>query len=449
MCGILGVLGKNERRDIIYHALRVLNSRGQEATGVCFDGKCFKTFGTAQNLPEFEGYFDKCIGGTRYPTIGPREKKELERYSPPFFRKTNMGELYIAHNGNIIYPKLEKEERNDGELIARLLADNLGDGLEQSIRKFMEVVDGAYSVVGLIGDKMFLFTDPHNIRPAFFGTLGDTFFVASETEVLEQRIGVENVVEVGGGSLVIFERSKEPEIIKIVEKDRKRCMFEYTYFMRQPSKWGGKEIYKIRLELGKLLGNKMAEEKQIRPDLVSPIPFTSIPAAIGCAESFGSPYREVLLKDRDSQRLFQKPEEKQRNMPAYSVVESHVEGKNIVLVDDSIVRGTTLKTIIKALRKHNPSQIHVGSVTPPIKYPCMYGIDMSSRGELVAHSYDENEIAEIIGADSLTYLSVNDLESIIGRDICTACLDGRYPTKKAMEIFKNLQKMPESRRCYE
>ncbi|MHA2247538.1 MAG: amidophosphoribosyltransferase [Candidatus Hodarchaeales archaeon] len=459
MCGILGVIGGNISIGTFINCLEDLSTRGQEAAGLTGFANGFiseKCQGTAINLEKKIPYssetINACVGSTRYPTIGALNQESMHFHLSPFIESTRRGMLSLVFNGNIIYPHVNKEE-NDGALLTRLLKRNLEDGptIYSAVRRLLSEIDGAYSAIALIGDdKLIAFRDPNGVRPLCWGKLDDGYFVTSETRILE-KLGIKEYNFVSPGSLMIF--SKESiENHRFIYQKSHPCMFEWTYFSQAPSNLDGKEVYQVRFKLGQKLGKLLFEQDITDIDYVIPVPNTAKTAALGCASFLGLQYADGLIKS-SSGRIFIKPNEKDRFNAVnkvYETVPSIIRGKDLILIDDSIVRGTTLKRVIELLHEKGAQKIHVGITTPMIKFPCVYGIDMSRPGELLAATNSVDIIKKILGCDSLIYMTIKDLHDAIGvQSLCTACLDGNYPTEKAKVLLKDIRSMNEDVRCYE
>lgn len=459
MCGILGVIGGNISVGTFIDCLEDLGTRGQEATGLTGFANGFiseKCQGSAINLetniPQSSEIIDICIGSTRYPTIGSLSEESLHFHLAPFIETTRRGMLSLAFNGNIIFPHVHKQE-NDGALLTKLLKRNLEDNpsIYSAVKSIFSEIDGAYSVVALIGDdKLIAFRDPNGIRPLCWGKLYNGYFVTSETRILA-KLGIEEYNFVPPGTLMIFSR-ESIEIHRIVYQQSHHCMFEWTYFSQAPSNLDGKEVYQVRFKLGQKLGKLLHEQNLTGIDYVVPVPNTAKTAALGCASFLDIQYADGLIKS-SSGRIFIKPNEKDRFKAVkkvYETVPSIIRGKNLILIDDSIVRGTTLKRVIELLHEKGAQKIHVGITTPMIKFPCVYGIDMSRPGELLAATNSVDEITNLLGCDSLTYMTIKELHNAIGvQGLCTACLDRNYPTDKAETLLRNIESMNEDVRCYE
>ena len=459
MCGILGVIGGNIEIGTFVNCLESLSTRGQEAAGLTGFVNGFiseKCQGTAVNLEKNisnpSEIIDVCIGSTRYSTIGTLKKETMQVHLAPFIESTSKGMLSLAFNGNIIFPLVNGEE-NDGTLLTKLLKRNLEDNQDiyLAVKNLISEVDGAYSTLALIGDdKLIAFRDPNGIRPLCYGKTDGGYIVSSETRILE-KLGLNSYQFIPPGSLFIFSRDSL-EKHRIFFQDSHHCMFEWTYFSQAPSNIDGKEVYQVRFKLGEILGKLLQKRKIKDIDYVIPVPNTAKTAALGCASSMKIQYADGLIKG-SSGRIFIKPTQKERYIAVrkvYEIVPSVIKDKNLIVIDDSIVRGTTLKRVIELLREKGAKSIHVGITTPMIKYPCVYGIDMSRPGELLASSNSEKKIAKIINCETLTYMTIKDLHKAIGvKGLCTACLDRNYPTEKAETLVKNISSMNEEVRLYE
>ncbi|MFW9854343.1 MAG: amidophosphoribosyltransferase [Candidatus Thorarchaeota archaeon] len=460
MCGIIGVIGGNLNVGTFLMCLEALATRGQEAAGLTgFIGGFIsqKTQGTAKNLeaslPNTSEKVDICVASTRYPTIGSLRKESLHRHLAPFTESTSgNGVLSLAFNGNIIFPEVINQG-NDGALLCKLLKENLENtdhSIYEAVQRVMAQTDGSYSVVAMLGDdKIIAFRDPFGIRPLCWGELDDGYVVTSETRILE-KLGIYDFNFVPPGGLLIFSRGRF-ERHRIRFEQTHHCMFEWTYFSQAPSINEGAEVYTVRYNLGTILGRLLKEQGIATADYVIPVPNTSRSGAVGCADYLGLRYADGLIKNTTG-RIFIKPKKSRIKeiKVVYETVESVVRNKKIILIDDSIVRGTTLTSVIDLLRKKGAKEIHVGITTPMIKYPCVYGIDMSRPGELLASKRTVEEIKTKLGCDSLTYMSIEGLREAIEVDgLCTACLDAIYPTPKARELFRNIDKMNEDERAYE
>jgi len=457
MCGIIGILNA-EGHDVASKAhtgLLALQHRGQDSAGIAaFDGSRInlkKGLGlvsqvfTEDNLEVLHG--NAAIGHVRYSTSGSTTKENAH----PFILSVPIT-LATAFNGNIVnYEELSKkydgsmETNCDIEVLMKVFVEEYekthGEGVEgvfKSVKKVFEKVNGAYSVVSLLEGGLLAFRDPRAIRPLAMGKSkdGKTIAFASESVAFD-ALGMEFVKNVGAGEAVFVDfKGKVHE--KIIDaKPVAHCMFEYVYFSRPDSELDGKSVYESRIDLGRILGEKLKG----KGDVAVAVPDTSRPATQALGESAGIPTQEGLIKNRYVWRTFIMPTQKQRDRAVeikLNVNKTVVEGKRVILVDDSIVRGTTSRKIVRLL-KMKAKTVHFVSTCPPLKHPCYYGIDFPDEQELIAHSKTIPEIREEIGADELTYASVDDIRKAIGLPLCTACITGEYPAPVSEEYKRHLR----------
>lgn len=465
MCGFIGIFGNTDVAADIYVSLLNLQHRGQDASGMV-------TFSNRFNLKKGDGLVRDVfkeknfsylkgnigIGHVRYPTIGRGETNDAQ----PFLSNVPYG-IVLAHNGNVInfYSLKEELERerlrvlnsmSDAELILNVLADEIStrlpfsvEGLYRAAEEVFLKVKGSYSGVAIIKDKgMIAFRDPNGVKPIIYGIKGDNFAVASEGVAL-QAIGFKIVRDVLPGEVVFFDMERKIHYKRLREEKHYPCIFEYVYFARPDSTLDGISVYEARLNLGKEL-SKRVREKSLDIDLIVPVPDTSRPAAVALAEELGIKYREGLMKNRYIGRTFIMPCQKEREESVrlkLSPVKEELFGKKVMLVDDSIVRGNTSKEIIQLVRDAGASEVHLAIYSPPLRYPCYYGIDMQTRGDFIASDKKEEEIRKIIGADSLTYQSVEGLVKSVscGLDMnfCTACFTANYPISIDSSDLKRIE----------
>ncbi len=470
MCGVIGIYNSDNVAQELYNGLLLLQHRGQDSCGILtaddetiylqkFKGLVSENF-NEDVLSTFSGRSG--IAQVRYPTIGSSSLLDAQ----PFYLNYPLG-IGMAHNGNVVnlheLRRELKENRRvviskcDVEVILNVLAEELikvssetsnsFEKIKKAVKGVFERINGAYSVVTVsIGNRMVAFRDPKGIRPLVMGrkkkSNGEWSYAFSSETVPLDFLGFEIVRDVKPGE-VVYINSKGVVKSEVLTDDKpQHCMFEWVYFSRPDSVIENLSVYEARRNLGKQLAHQI-KEKNLSIDVVMPVPDSSRPAALACAEELGIPYREGLIKNRYSQRTFIMPTQELRENAVkmkLSPVIKEIKGKSILLVDDSIVRGTTSKKIVRMLKKSGAREVHFASTAPPIKKPCFYGVDMSTTEELIAGNKSIEEIKEFIKADSLTYLSVENLKKAIPRRICTACLDGSYPTdveKYAEEYSEN------------
>ncbi|MGP4072777.1 amidophosphoribosyltransferase [Piscibacillus sp. B03] len=446
-CGIFGVYGHPQAAHMTYYGLHALQHRGQEGAGVVvsdgFDLKQSKGQGLVtdvldeEELKSLSGH--SAIGHVRYSTAGG---KTVENIQPLYFRSST-GSLSIAHNGNLVNAtklRHELEETgsifqttSDTEVIAHLIKRAGRGPIINRMKQALNELEGAYAVVMLDEKRLVAALDPRGMRPLSLAKVCSGYAIASETCAFDV-VGAEYIREIEPGELVVidekgihFDRFQEPY-------NRSICSMEYIYFARPDSNVDRQNIHSVRKRLGK----KLADVASVEADVVTGVPDSSISAAIGFAEQSGIPYELGLIKNRYVGRTFIQPSQALRERGVQmklSAVKKIVEGKRVVMVDDSIVRGTTSKRIVKMLKEAGAAEVHVRISSPPITHPCFYGIDTSNSGELIAANYSVEEIRDIIGADSLSFLPVDAMVDAVDRNDpspncghCLACFTGKYPT---------------------
>ncbi|MEO0101783.1 MAG: amidophosphoribosyltransferase [candidate division WOR-3 bacterium] len=471
MCGVVGILGKGNVVQEIYEGLLSLQHRGQDGAGIITHNGMFhlkKGVGLVldvfkeKNLRRLQGNIG--IGHVRYPTIGGGGSEDTQ----PFF-VTNPYGIAMAHNGNVTnYFRLRQElteERlwslnsySDVEVILNIFADallrqqkknqkNIFSLIARGVREVFQKVEGSYSCVGLIaGRGLFAFRDPKGIKPLILGRKGDSYIFASESVCLD-LLGYKLERDVKPGEVIFIDTNRQIFQEEVVKGSLSPCIFEYVYFARPDSVLDGISVYEARLRLGEYLGKECLKEG-IKPDVVIPVPDTARAAATTVAEVLGVKLREGLIKNRYIQRTFIMPTQDLRRASVrqkLNPIKSEIVGKKILVVDDSIVRGTTSKEIISILRKCEPREIYLAITCPPLRFPCVYGIDMMTRGEFIARKFSVEKIQKMIGADRLIYQTYDGLISAVrGKDkkrkFCTACFNGEYPTKVKKEDFQAMER---------
>ncbi|WP_173917430.1 amidophosphoribosyltransferase [Halobacillus sp. Marseille-Q1614] len=451
-CGIFGVFGHPDASQLTYYGLHALQHRGQEGAGiVTSDGgqmKAAKGHGLISEvfpqdrLNDLDGNIS--IGHVRYATAGDGS---FENIQPLMFR-SQTGGLALAHNGNLVNAQALKgqleaqgsilQTTSDTEVVAHLIKRAGHLPMHEAITQALSMIKGAYAFLIMTEDKIYVANDPRGLRPISIGYLGDAWVVSSETCAFDV-IGATYEREVMPGELLIIDKDGIESKRFSAPIQRTLCSMEYVYFSRPDSNLDGKNVHAARKRMGK----KLAQEAPIEADVVTGVPDSSISAAIGFAEESGIPYELGLIKNRYVGRTFIQPSQELREQGVkmkLSAVRGIVEGKRVVMVDDSIVRGTTSRRIVKLLKDAGATEVHVRIASPPIQNPCYYGIDTSTSGELIAANNTVEEIEELIGADSLSYLTVDGLKDAIyqGQESlnhggCAACFTGNYPT----EIYPN------------
>lgn len=425
---------------LAYLGLWSMQHRGQDSSGIAsFDGiklHVHKKAGLVSNVYDDESLSSlrgRCaIGHNRYATAGGQHANFNQPYE-----QTHL-QFAFAHNGNLPYTEKLKEYAVRNDLFALDLNDSglmalaLGNELKKSgdIAKALKICwplfTGAFSCVGMYKDKVFAFRDDHGIRPLSIGKSDHGYVVASETVAID-IIGADFYRDVKPGELVIL-HDDQLESVQINKGSQHIDAFEFVYLARPDSKVGGRSVYSARHRAGEIL----AETTPVKADIVVGIPDSGLPSAVGFSKVSGIPYELGLLKNRYIGRTFIEPEKIRKSTVQlkFNVIEEVVKGKSIVLIDDSLVRGNTLKHIIKVLRGHGAREIHVRLASPPVKYPDFYGIDTPRGNDLIAAEYTKDEIKAIINADSLEYLSLDNLVKSIGlpkSELCLSSFDGQYP----------------------
>lgn len=451
-CGVFGIYDHREAAQLTYLGLHALQHRGQESAGICSsDGeKWYKhrgmglvneAFGKG-DLEKFRGHI--AIGHTRYTTAG---SSKIENAQPLFFRYAH-GSMAVAHNGNLVNASVLRKEleakgsifqtTSDTEVIAHLIARAKSKDLPGAVKEALQRIKGAYALLVMNEHQLVIALDPNGLRPLSLGRLKDAICVASETCAFD-IIGAEYWRDVQPGELIVVDETGVHTSTFAEKTERSICTFEYIYFARPDSDIDGINVHMARKRLGK----QLAIEAPIEADLVTGVPDSSISAAIGFAEATGIPYEIGLIKNRYVGRTFIQPTQELRERAVHmklSAVRKVVEGKRVVMIDDSIVRGTTSNRIVRMLREAGATEVHVRISSPPVMNPCFYGIDTSTRDELIAATKSVEEIRRIIEADTLAFMSVEGMVEAIGRTDsapnrghCLACFTGNYPTEIEFE----------------
>lgn len=440
-CGVVGVFGCEEASTLAYLSLHALQHRGQESGGVVSsDGRELHTHRgmglvsdifTPEVLEKLPG--DRAIGHVRYSTSG---SKALENAQPLIVREQG-GLLAVAHNGNLVNAEeIRRELEADGavfssssdtEVLLHLVARERGGSLEERISTSLNRARGAYSLVFLTSEKLIAARDPLGFRPLVLGKVRDGWVVASETCAFD-LIEAEFVREIEPGEVVVIDENGVRSLwLKPVERQG-RCIFELIYFARPDSVVFGRSVYKVRRQLGRML----AKLHPADVDVVIPVPDSGVSGALGFAEEIGKPFELGLIRSHYVGRTFIEPSQSIRHFGVklkLNVVDHVVRGKNVAVVDDSLVRGTTSRKIVKMLRDAGAKSVHLRLTSPPTAYPCYYGIDTPTRKELLAANHSVEEIARYVTADSVGYLTVDATHEAAATDrqgFCDACFSGDY-----------------------
>ena len=444
-CGVFGIYTREETdvSSLMYYGLFALQHRGQESCGIAVndDGtiRCTKAMGlvsevfTPDKLAELKGSI--ALGHVRYSTTGASTPENAQ----PLVTQYVKGTLSIAHNGNLtncisLKKKLQAEGAMfrtdvDSEVIAYMLAKKRSEtpSVEDAVEEVMKEIEGGYALLVMSPRKLIAARDPYGLKPLVMGVLGQNIVFASETCALD-AVGAEFVRDVLPGEIVIVDgdgiRSRQT-----TAKREAKCVFEYIYFARADSVMDGISVYEARIRAGRLL----ARQHPVDADIVIGVPESGLDAALGYSLESGIPYVKGFVKNNYVGRTFIKPSQQLRKQAVrikLNPIPSAVKGKKVIMIDDSIVRGTTIANIVKMLRKAGALEVHVRISSPPFMHPCYYGTDVPSCDALVACQHTIPEICEIIGADSLGYLNVDSLGEMLGEEghkFCDACFTGDYP----------------------
>jgi amidophosphoribosyltransferase len=453
-CGVFGVFGDEEASKLTYLGLYALQHRGQESAGIVSSdgtelhlhramGEVEEIF-TPSVLAELPG--NLAIGHTRYSTAGDKALLNAQ----PIMIDCNKGKVALGHNGNLTNAaewrrKLEHrgsifQTNSDTEVIVHLLARSQARNLSGALGDALNQVEGAYSLLVLTTDELIAVRDPRGFRPLNLGKLGDAWLVASETCAFD-LLNAQYVREIEPGEMVRISRSGIESIHFAPEKPLQQCIFEHVYFARPDSIIFGRSVNQSREALGRTL----AKEHPANADIVVPVPDSGVPAAVGYALESRIPFRMGLIRNHYIGRTFIEPSQAIRNFGVklkLNPIRSLIEGQRVVLVDDSIVRGTTSRKIVRMVRESGAREVHMRISCPPTISPCYYGVDTPTREELIASSSTPEEICKFIGADSLGYLSLAGLKQAVNDmkgHYCTSCYTGIYPTDLVqLEVRKGI-----------
>ena len=461
-CGVVGVYAPaREVAPLLYLGLHALQHRGQESAGIATsDGemlRVYKEMGLVSNvfnertLAPLEGHLG--IGHTRYSTTGSSSWRNAQ----PVFRDVGIAEFALGHNGNLVNTGDLAQEAgmlpgtvtSDSDLVAELLANELvaagprsdGRELEHALTRVLPRLEGAFSLVLMDEGHVIGVRDPNGFRPLCLGRLDPGWVLASETPALDV-MGAHFVRELEPGEMVIADatgvRSLHPFDTERVEP--RLCLFEFVYFARPDSQLYGRSVHAARVRMGE----QLAAQAPVEADMVMGVPESGLPAAEGFARASGIPYGQGLVKNRYIGRTFIAPDQDKRALGVrmkLNPLRDNIAGKRLVVVDDSIVRGTTQKQLVKMVREAGAAEVHLRISSPPYKWPCFYGMDTGTRGELVAADLTVEEIRDYVGADTLAYLDLNRLKEATGAvnaGFCDACLTSEYPVEVPVDLRKEI-----------
>jgi amidophosphoribosyltransferase len=458
MCGIFGVFGHSEAANLTYLGLHALQHRGQESAGITVsDGDRLRTerhmglVGEAFTRPELRSLSGPyAIGHVRYSTTGDSSLRNAQ----PFCVEYAHGSVAVAHNGNLINAADQRKRleldgsifqtTSDSEVVVHLLARARELELENRVVSALKQIEGAYSLLFLSENQLIAARDPRGFRPLCIGRLKEAFVLSSETVALD-LIGAEFIREVEPGEVVVIDNKGLHSLRPFtVPENRRFCVFEHVYFARPDSLIDGRSVYAVR----DALGRRLAIEHPAEADVVIPVPDSGVPAAIGFSKQSGIPFAMGLVRSHYVGRTFIEPEQSIRHFGVklkLNAVRKVLEGQRVVVVDDSLVRGTTSRKIVKMLRAAGAREVHLRISSPPTTHPCFYGIDTPTRSELIASSHTPDEIARYVTCDSLHYLSREGMMEavdeatpkgpetkklrVIGEGYCDACFTGNYPVR--------------------
>ena len=453
-CGVVGVYVPGaEASRVTFFGLFALQHRGQESAGIAAsDGERINVhtdMGLVTQIFRERDFYplagELAIGHTRYSTTGTSQLCNAQ----PLLVEGRAGRLALAHNGNIINAaqlKVQLQEQwdcqfastTDSEVMAYQLVNAPGDSWEERVFHCMRTLEGAYSLVALTEDTLIAARDPLGIRPLCMGKLDEGWVIASESCALD-HLGADYVRDIKPGEVVVIDRSGVRSEVRSENTERRAmCIFEHIYFARPDSVLDGIQVYSARQEMGA----QLAREHPVDADLVVGIPDSSTAAAVGYARESGIPYSDGLIKNRYVGRTFIEPEQRLRDLGVrqkFNPLTEVIKGQRLVVVDDSIVRGTTTPHVIRVLRRAGAKEIHIRVCAPPIKYPCYMGVDMADQDELIAANNTVEEIRQLTGADSLGFLSIKRLLEVTKGEnggFCDACFTGNYPVPVQLHLGK-------------
>lgn len=459
-CGVVGITGVERAAEQAFLALYALQHRGQESAGICAIhegiGRLHKRLGLAAEV--FDGNVlkdlvgDTAVGHVRYSTAGGGQLANAQ----PIMVRYSMGDLAIAHNGNLtnaqdVRSRLVKEGAifqtdSDSEVIIHLIARSRHETVEGQIDDALTYLEGAFSLILSVGDTLYAVRDPRGFRPLVLGRKGDGFVVASETCALD-IIGAEFIRDIEPGEVLKLRRKEITPLRNLLPALRQApCIFELVYFARPDSKIFGLSVDRAR----RAFGRQLAREHPVQADAVLAVPDSANSAALGFSEESGAPFELGLLRNHYVGRTFIRPSQEDRDFSArikYAPVREVLEGRRVVVVDDSLVRGTTSRSLVNIIREAGASEVHLRIASPPVRFPCYYGIDMPTKEELMGHRMSIAEIEKHLGVDSLGYLSLEGMEEAVkeGGPFCNACFSGDY-TAPLVDLDKGLIR-PEDAKC--
>ena len=447
-CGVFGIYGTSDAAAHTALGLHALQHRGQEAAGiVTISGNDFHHHHDLGHVGDIFNHSDVmsklsgniAIGHVRYSTAGSKKAKSCQ----PIYAELDFGGIALAHNGNLTNAtKLKNSLINSGsifnsvmdtEVILHLIAKSELVGIADKIIDALSKVEGAYSIAAIADQTLFAVRDPNGIRPLCLGKLNDSYVVASESCALD-IIGAKYIREIEAGELLVINQDGLNSFHPFPKKDSKFCIFEHIYFARPDSYINNQFVYESRKNIGKILAN----ESRVDADVIVPVPDSGVPAAMGYASETNIPFEYGIIRNHYVGRTFIEPTDSVRNLGVklkHNANPAVIKGKKVILVDDSIVRGTTSKKIVDMVKAAGATEVHLRISSPPTTHSCYYGVDTPDRKQLIAANHSLDEMAKLIGVDSLAYISLDGLYQAIGEtkrnndnpQYCDACFSGKYP----------------------
>ena len=441
-CGVVGVYGHPDAANLAYLGLYALQHRGQESAGIAAssNGKMHLEVGMGLVADVFSDVRLKklpgniAVGHNRYSTTGVSRVKNAQ----PCLIEYSGGTMAMGHNGNLVNASEIRKElgaagaifqsTNDSEVIVHLMAQSRRNSFVDRAVAALSQVKGAYSIVLMSENELVAARDPQGFRPLCLGKLDGAYIVASESCVMD-LVEAEFIREIEPGELILINQFGVKSFHPFQKASTKQCVFEHIYFSRPDSYLFGHSVYSTR----KLMGKALAREKPVEADVVVPVPDSGVISAMGYSEEAKIPFQMGLIRNHYVGRTFIEPQSQIRNFGVkikLNAVKPVIEGKRVIIIDDSIVRGTTSKKIVRMLREVGAREVHVRISSPPTTHSCFYGIDTPTKGELIASNMDIDQTCKYLGADSLHYMSLEKMLKIFGEqkdDFCAACFDGRYP----------------------
>ena len=441
-CGVVGIYGHPDAANLAYLGLYALQHRGQESAGIAAssNGKMHLEVGMGLVADVFSDVRLKklpgniAVGHNRYSTTGVSRVKNAQ----PCLIEYSGGTMAMGHNGNLVNASEIRKElgvagaifqsTNDSEVIVHLMAQSRRNSFVDRAVAALSQVKGAYSIVLMSENELVAARDPQGFRPLCLGKLDGAYIVASESCVMD-LVEAEFIREIEPGELILINQFGVKSFHPFQKASTKQCVFEHIYFSRPDSYLFGHSVYSTR----KLMGKALAREKPVEADVVVPVPDSGVISAMGYSEEAKIPFQMGLIRNHYVGRTFIEPQSQIRNFGVkikLNAVKPVIEGKRVIIIDDSIVRGTTSKKIVRTLREVGAREVHVRISSPPTTHSCFYGIDTPTKGELIASNMDIDQTCEYLGADSLYYISLEKMLEIFGEqkdDFCAACFDGRYP----------------------